>query len=80
MDPMCAPAPKPCHSLVTNRPPPWYAHSPSHSAPTSRYGDILPVNHVERTYVLILIIVGAMMFSYCVGSISALASKVSEAL
>jgi hypothetical protein len=37
---------------------------------------VLPVNHYERTFVTILVIAGALMFSYLIGSISAFAVRV----
>jgi hypothetical protein len=37
---------------------------------------VLPVNHYERTFVTMLVVAGALMFSYLIGSISAFAVRV----
>ncbi|CAN0440940.1 unnamed protein product, partial [Laminaria digitata] len=39
------------------------------------YGDILPVVDNERAYAMIIMVIGATVFGYIVGSVSALASN-----
>ena len=40
-----------------------------------RYGDIVPVVDYERAYATIIMVIGATVFGYIVGSVSALASN-----
>lgn len=40
-----------------------------------RYGDIVPVVDLERAYATIIMVIGATVFGYIVGSVSALASN-----
>lgn len=39
------------------------------------YGDITPTNDVERAYAVCLALAGALVFAFCIGSISSLASQ-----
>lgn len=40
-----------------------------------RYGDIVPVVDYERAYATVIMVIGATVFGYIVGSVSALASN-----
>ena len=51
--------------------------NPSHgSVTTMGYGDIVPVTDVERIFTLGVALVGAVVFSYCMASVSTLISEV----
>ncbi len=39
------------------------------------YGDILPITHLERLFSVFVAIIGAVVFSYCMGTISSLISQ-----
>jgi hypothetical protein len=42
---------------------------------TIGYGDVRPVNHVERQYVLFVVVAGVLSFSFAMGIISSLMGK-----
>lgn len=39
------------------------------------YGDVTPTNDIERVYAVCLALAGALVFAFCIGSISSLASQ-----
>ena len=45
---------------------------------TVGYGDITPVNRVERTYATFTVLIGAMSFAYMIGEIGVLASRLDQ--
>ena len=42
------------------------------------YGDIVPVTDVERIFTLGVALIGAVVFSYCMGSVATLISQVGR--
>ena len=42
------------------------------------YGDIVPVTDVERIFTLGVALIGAVVFSYCMGSVGTLISQVAR--
>ena len=42
------------------------------------YGDIVPVTDIERIFTLGVALIGAVVFSYCMGSVGTLISQVGR--
>ena len=42
---------------------------------TLGYGDIYPVTHLERVYVIFVALISALVFSFCMGNVAALISQ-----
>ena len=46
------------------------------SVTTMGYGDVIPVTHTERIFGLVVALVGAVVFSFCMGNVASLISQV----
>ena len=42
---------------------------------TLGYGDIYPVTHLERVYVIFVALISTLVFSFCMGNVAALISQ-----